>query len=160
MTPYRDAATPACPRCRAPLARVTPTDDDLRCDRGCGQFLSDATLRKTVRLELVDWRTHERARWGLDRPKCLVCSTEMVSRDIRQFRCTEHGLWFDKQGAADFNEQIAPAVKLTNAARAFAQQAAAGDLASLENLFLRVAFSEQRIADLVQQLDAVARRIR
>jgi hypothetical protein len=160
MTPYRDAATPTCPRCKAPLARVTQTDDDLQCDRGCGEFLSDATLRKTVRLELVDWRTHERARWGLDRPKCLVCSTEMVSRDIRQFRCAEHGLWFDKQGAADFKEQIAPAVKLTNAARALAQQAVEGDLASLEHLFLRVATAELRIANLVEQLDALARRVR
>lgn len=111
--PYRDAATEACPTCAAPLMGADP-GELRRCPAGCGEWAAAALVAERWG-RAVDVDGDPRLRWRADRKSqaCVLCRAPMTSRVHAGFalhRCTDHGVWFERDGRARFEQQLAPVI--------------------------------------------------
>lgn len=154
--PYRDAEILLpCPRCGASLAR-DEQGRQARCLDGCGDFVTEQGLRE----QLIDdlhlarpfsmwWKATATAC-----PSCKAPMRAMIMGDVKLYRCTVHGAWFDG-GDAPLSETLARAQQTAVRTEPPAQESEAQRLAEA-----LIDGSEHVALQIIERLLAVEDRVR
>ncbi len=157
--PYREAEILLpCPRCGASLVREEK-GRQARCLNGCGDFVTEHGLRE----QLVDdlhlarpfsmwWKATATAC-----PSCKAPMRAMILGDVKLYRCTTHGAWFDS-GSSPVAETLVRAQQTAVRNEVQAREAQPSEAQRLAEALIDG--SEHVALLIVQRLLSVEERVR
>ena len=154
-TPYRVSHAARCPRCETPLPTTGPREPQV-CDSGCGEWLSLAAVDEHLCPEVL--ALSKGGSWWKPVPNalpCAMCGQSMETITVAAgvfYRCSEHGLWFDKRRRDEVARQLASEIAQHRQLREIVDLLKRGDEASLRSFAKRFQSLEIQIAVLRREI--------
>lgn len=173
--PYRHAASENCPVCSTRLPMTDPAQPEPRaCANRCGDWCGVEAVRRRWGGEadepggllLVGPTRLEKTTQKLP---CAICGQilgHVIHREWTAYRCRDHGVWFNKDSRQRYERTLSREIKLYLSVQDEASKlaevitnAVARDADAARTLALRIVKLELKLAQQVQELQSLERRV-